>query len=210
MNGTADASMETRKIVPWRVVCLAAIASLWGMSELLGGPTLRLTATALLLLAAGRAVLNLPGSSVALALIAVLFRSVNAAPFYCHLAGIALLGVAFDVTATLLLREGRRPILRGALTGAGSAYLSAFLFAASMVWIFEYHSWPAGGIGRVAEHVFFSGGRAAIAGLVAVPLGLWIGHEFTRVAARHPRRILAATASAGALLWIIGWFAGGV
>ena len=41
MNGTADASTETKKITPWRVACLAAIASLWGMSELLGGPTLR-------------------------------------------------------------------------------------------------------------------------------------------------------------------------
>ncbi len=204
MNREADAATGTKRFAPWRLACLAVIASLWGMSELLGGDTLRLVATALVLMAVGRVILNLPGSSIALALVAVLFRSVNAAPFHCHLAGIALLGVSFDVMATLLLRAGQRPMLRGALVGAGSAYLGALLFAAAMVWVFEFRSWPEGGLGRVVEHVSFSGSRAALAGLFAVPLGLWIGRQLAGVAARHPGRMLTATATACVLLWASG------
>jgi hypothetical protein len=206
VNRTDNASTRSRTITPWRLVCVAGIGSLWGMSELMGGETLRLTATALVLLAVGRMILDLPGSSIVIAGIAVLFRWANAAPFYCHLAGIALLGVSFDVMATWLLRGEHNSVLRGALTGAGCAYLSAFLFAASMAWIFGYRSWPTGGLERVAGHVASSGSRAALAGFFAVPLGLWIGRGVTGVAARHPHRLLAAMASACALLWAIGPF----
>jgi len=170
----------------------------------LGGPTLQLTWIALIILATARLVLNLPGSSIALAGIAVLFRAVNAAPFYCHLAGIALLGVAFDVTATILLRRGRLVLLRCALTGAITPLLSTFLFAASMVWVFRYHSWPAGGLDRVVEHVLRSGGPAALAGLVAIPCGVLLGNGLAGAATRHPRRILAAAATGCAILWAIG------
>lgn len=206
MDSNTEASLATGKLSSWRLACLAGIASLWGMSELLGGETLRLTATALLLLAIGRAILNVPGSSVALAAIAVLFRAVNAAPFYCHLAGIALLGVAFDVTATCLLRRGRVLLLPGAITGAASAYLSALLFAASMAFVFEYRSWPEGGFARVGDHLLNSGSPAALAGLLLVPLGLWIGRDVSRLATRHPKRVLAATAAACLLLWAMGPF----
>lgn len=203
-----EVRLDSKRITPWRLACLAGLASLWGMSELLGGPTLRVTATALLLLAIGRAILNLPGSSLAIAGVAVIFRAVNAAPFYCHLAGVALLGAAFDAMATLLLRGEGRMLLRDALAGAASALLSAASFAFAMVYVFRFRSWPQGGFGRVAEHTFYSGGRAALLALLVVPLGLLIGRELSRVAVRHSRPLLAAAAGAGALLWLLGPFIG--
>ena len=112
--------------------------------------------------------------------------------------------MAFDATATLLLRTEKRVLLRGALTGGLSALLGAALFATTMVFVFRYRSWPQGGIGRVAEHTFTSGGRAALLGILAVPLGLVIGRELTRVAIRHPRPLLAAAASACVVLWFLG------
>lgn len=208
MNQTTETAPKPKRINPWQLAALVVIGTIWGMSELLGGETLRLTATALVLLAVARVVLNLPGTSLALAGIAVLFRSVNAAPFHCHLAGIALLGAAFDLTATLFLRGGRMGFIRSAMTGAMTAYLSAFLFASAMVWVFEFRSWPEGGIGRVGEHLLYSGSRAALAGVFAVPLGVWLGRELTRVASRYPRGILAATASGCAALWVAGVFVG--
>ena len=189
----------------WRMVCLALLASAWGLTELIGGKT----AVALLLLAAGRALMNRPGSSTAMAALAVLFKSVNTAPFLCHLAGIALLGIAFDLTASLLWRDNHRPyLLRAALTGMISAYLSCFLFGASMIWIFKFNNWAGGGLGRLGEYMLSSGSRGALTGVIIVPAGLWLGHLLARQATGHPRAVLRAAVAACLALWVIGPFAG--
>jgi hypothetical protein len=192
----------------WKIVCLAVLASAWGLSELIGGETVWLTAVALFLLATGRAVLNRAGTSTAMATVAVLFKSVNTAPFLCHLVGIALLGVAFDLAATLLWRNHRQPYLRAALTGALSAYLSCILFAASMVWIFKYRYWADGGLQRIGEHTLYSGSRGALTALVVVPLGFWLGRLLTRRADGHPQLVLRAAVVICLALWVLGPFAG--
>ncbi|MBU0742338.1 hypothetical protein KKA85_04840 [bacterium] len=192
----------------WRLVCLVLLASAWGLSELIGGETIRLTVVALLLLAAARALVNRPGSSTAMAAIAVLFKSVNAPPFFCHLMGIALLSVAFDLAATLLWRDDRGAFLRAALTGAISAYLSSFLFATSMVWIFKYKDWAEGGLERIGEYTLYPGSPSAFAALIVVPVGLWLGCLLARQAAGHPRTALATAVTACLALWVLGPFAG--
>jgi hypothetical protein len=191
----------------WRMVCLALLASAWGLSELIGGETVWLTAVALLLLAVARALVNRPGSSTAMAATAVLFKSVNTAPFVCHLAGIALLGLAFDITASLLWREDRKAFLGAALTGMISAYLSCFLFATSMVWIVKYKHWAGGGIERIGAYTLSSGSRGALTALVVVPVGLWLGRLLARQAAGHPRTVLRAAVAVCLALWVLGSFA---
>jgi hypothetical protein len=198
-NGTNPAARHR-----WRLICLVLLASAWGLSELIGGETVVLTAVALLLLAIGRTLINRAGSSTAMAAIAVLFKSVNTAPFLCHLAGIALLGLAFDFTATLFWRDDRRRYLRAALTGVTGAYLSCFLFAVSMVWIIQFEHWAGGGIGRVVEHVLTSGSRAALAGLVLVPAGVWLGSLLDRQASIQPRIALRAALATCLVLWVLG------
>jgi len=192
----------------WRMVCLAVLASAWGLTELIGGETVLLTAVALFLLAAARALLNRPGSSTAIAAVAVLFKSVNTAPFLCHLAGIILLGVAFDLAATVLWREDRKPFLRAAFTGVLGSYLSCFLFAASMAWVFKFRHWPDGGLEGIGEYTLSSGSRGALTALVAVPLGLWLGRLLARQAVGHPRMALRAAVVACLALWVFGPFAG--
>lgn len=196
--------MQTMKKPGWRLICLFLLASAWGLSELVGGETVWLTAWALFVLAVARVLVNRVGSSTALAAIAVLFKSVNTAPFLCHLAGIALLGIAFDLMATLLWREDRKAYVRAAITGVSSAYLSCFLFATSMVWIVEYQHWVGGGFERVGEHTLTSGSRGALVGLVAVPLGLGLGRLLVRGAESQPRTILGAAATACLALWVLG------
>lgn len=196
------------KLTGWRLVCLAVLASAWGLSELIGGETVILTGVGLLLLAVGRAVFNSPGSSSGMSLIAVLFKSVNTAPFLCHLAGILLLGIAFDLMATILWRDDRKRWLRAALTGVTSAYLSCFLFAASMAWIFKFRIWPEGGLPLVGEYTLTSGSRGAVTALVVVPLGLWIGRLLVQQAVGHPRVVLRLAVVSGLALWVLGPFTG--
>jgi hypothetical protein len=190
----------------WRMVCLVLLGSAWGLSELVGGPTVWLTAVALFLLAVARAFMNRPGSSTAMAAIAVLFKSVNTAPFLCHLAGIALLGLAFDLMASLLWRDDRKPYLRAAFTGMLSAYLSCLLFGASMIWIFKFKHWAGGGFERLGEYMLSSGSRGALTAVVIVPAGLWLGGQLTRQAAGHPRTVLRAAAVTCLALWVLGPF----
>jgi len=192
----------------WRLVCLVLLASAWGLSELIGGPTVLLTAVALLLLAMARSLINRPGSSTAMAAIAVLFKSVNTAPFLCHLAGIALLGLAFDIMASLLWRDDRKPYLRTAFTGMLSAYLSCLLFGASMIWIFKFRHWAGGGIERLGEYMLSSGSRGALTAVLIVPAGLWLGRQLVHQAAGRPRAVLRAAAAICLALWVLGPFAG--
>jgi hypothetical protein len=192
----------------WRILFLVLLGSAWGLSELEGGPTVWLTGVALLLLTVARSLVNRPGSSTGLALIAVLFKSVNTAPFPCHLVGIGLLGLAFDVTATLLWRDDRRRYLRAALVGGIAAYGSCLLFAVSMVWIFAYGPWAGGGLSRIAEYTLSSGSRGALTGLIVAPVGLWIGHLLTRQALGHPQAVLRSAAAGCLALWVLGPFIG--
>lgn len=194
-----------RKSGLFRPLCLLLLASAWGMGELIGGETVVLTAWALMMLVAARVLVNRPGSSTVLAAIAVLFKSVHTAPFFCHLAGIALLGVAFDLAASLLWRGDRRPtLLRAALAGVVSGPLSCLLFASSMIWVFEQRHWAGGGLERLGEHLLGSGSRGALAGLIAVPLGLWLGRAVARQAEGQPRAALGAAAAACLALWALG------
>ena len=193
--------------IRWRVFCLFLLASAWGLSELIGGETVWLTAVAVLILAAARTLVNRAGSSTALAAIAVLFKSVNTAPFLCHLVGIALLGIAFDLMASLLWREDRKQYFRAALTGAISAYLSCFLFGISMIWIIKFKHWTGGGLERLGEYMLSSGSRGALTALVVVPVGLWLGRLLVRQAAGHPQTVLRAAVVVCLALWMLGPFA---
>ena len=194
--------------IGWRLLFLLLLASAWGLAELIGGETVWLTAWALLLLVVARTVINRPGSSTAIALVAVLFKSINTAPFVCHLAGIAILGIAFDLTATLLWRDEEERYVPAILAGVNATFLSCFLFAASMVWIVEYKHWAGGGWEKVGEYTLASGGRGALTALVVVPLGLLIGTQLVRRAKAQPHTMFGAAAAASATLWVLGPFVG--
>ncbi|MFC2166726.1 hypothetical protein ACFLQZ_02025 [Acidobacteriota bacterium] len=192
--------------------------SLWGISEVVGGEALYaaniplasvwLSTWALFLLAFARAQNNTPGTSSAIAGIATLFRLVNAGPFICHLLGIFLLGVAFDLAATFLLKRKKKIFLHGSLTGILGAYGGYALFALIITYVVQYKTWVAGGWPKVAEHIFLSGSLTALISAVLVPLGYWLSQKETASKAFHSRW---ATNSALALiffLWIVGRLTG--
>ena len=82
---------------------LILFGSLWGINEVVMGEVLSasevphfsvlLTVIAIFMLAIARGIVNKPGSSTVIGVIAVLFKLANAAPFHCHLLGIFMVGV---------------------------------------------------------------------------------------------------------------------
>ncbi len=192
--------------------------SIWGMSEVFAGGILYasntphssifLTAWALFILAAARGIVNKPGSSLAIGAIATLFKLVNASPFICHLLGIFALAVAFDVTASLLLKKERRSVIWKSLTGVVSAYGGYALFALVITYIVRYEIWIAGGWPKVANHIFVGGSIAALAGAVIVPLAYLVGVNSGVLAERRPRLAYSASIAGVVVLWVLGRFMG--
>lgn len=196
------------------LIWVLLFGSLWGISEAVGGDALSaaniphssiwLSSWALFLLAFARAQNNRPGTSSAIGGIATLYRLVNAGPFICHLLGIFLLGVAFDIAATFLLKRKGKIFVRGGLTGILGSYGGYASFALIITYIIQYKTWVAGGWPKVTEHIFSSGSITALVSAFLVPLGYWLSQKEKTSKAFHS---IWATSSALVLiffLWIIG------
>lgn len=197
------------KLKNWLWIIL--FGSLWGMIEVVGGDTIfennvpyasvLLAVCAFFILAAARGVLNRPGSSILIGGIASFFKLANAAPFYCHLLGIFMVGLAFDIFSTLFMKNERKVSLRSSLTGMLSAYGSNTLFALVITYIVRYEYWVAGGFSKVLDHIFISGSFAALLAAMLVPLGFWIGAGGRILAERRPQWIYTGTLTGIVIIW---------
>ncbi len=205
-----------RKFKNWSWLLL--FGSLWGIIEVAGGGVLSeynmlhvsviLAAWAFIVMAVARGIVNKPGSSIVIGIVAVIFKLANAAPFFCHLLGIFALGLAFDVFSSLLMKNERKISFRLSLTGALSAYSGYALFAIIITYIVQYKYWIAGGLPKVLEHIFVGGSLAAIGAVVLVPLGFWIGINSENLFERRPVLTYAGTLMGVVLLWTLGRFVG--
>jgi hypothetical protein len=192
--------------------------SLWGINEVVTSETLFrnqtflasvwLAAGAFFILAVARGVVNRPGTSVVIAGIAAGFKLVNASPFFCHLLGIFLLGVAFDAAASLLLRGGRKTALRHSLVGVFSAYSGFALFALIITYVIRYEYWVVGGPEKVINHIFASGSLAAGVAAFLVPLGYTLGCLGWSALEKHPLWSSAGAAAGLIILWTLGRVSG--
>ena len=192
--------------------------SLWGINEVVSGEILFrnqvlsasiwLSVWAFFILAVARGIVNKPGTSALIAGIAAVFKLVNAPPFFCHLLAIFLLGVGFDVAASFLIKEGRKPALRQGLSGVLGAYGGYALFALIITTIIRYEYWVDGDAAKVLNHVFVDGSLAAAVSAFLVPLGYRFGSFGWPVLERHPRWSSIGAATGLVILWTLGRMAG--
>ncbi len=200
---------ETRTLA-W----ILLFGSLWGMNEVMTGEVLFrnqvflssvwLAAWAFFVLSVARGIANMPGTSAIIGAIAAGFRLVNGPPFYCHLLAIFLLGVGFDVAASLLLKKGTRSAFRQGLVGVLGAYGGYALFALIITYIVRYKYWVAGGSAKVLEYIFVDGSVAAVVLAFLVPLGYRAASIGWPALEKHPRWSSVAAAAGVIVLWILG------
>ena len=195
---------------------LLLFGSLWGIAEVVGGeflwasdvalPSVWLTAWAFFMLALARGLVPAPGSSTAVGAVATLFKLVNASPFFCHLLGIFILGAAFDVMATVLLRKETRLLVRRIATGVLGVYAGNTLFALLITYIVKYDPWVEGGLPKILRHIFVSGSLSALAAAVLVPLGIvWgLGTEKSTARFRRPAWVTTIVVVLVVALWTAG------
>lgn len=200
------------------IMWLFLFGSIWGINEVFLGKILYeneiinspiiLTVIALFLLAISRGMINKPGSSALIGAFAAIFRLANTAPSYCHLLGIFLLGVTFDVFASMLIKQEDKTPVKLGLTGAVSAFGNNALFALLITYVFRYEYWVVGGISKVSHHIFVSGTISALLAAFVVPLGFFVGKNGGIFANRRPRWSYAGTILGSITLWVVALFLG--
>lgn len=198
-------------------IWLFVFGSLWGLSEVAGGKVLYeadiphasvyLSASGFFLLAVARGLLNKRGTSSVIGGMAALFRLVNAS-FVCHIMGIFLMGVAFDLAASILLKGDKKSFLRSTLTGITGAYGGYALFALIITYVVRYEMWVAGGWQKVLDHVFLTGSLAAVVAAILVPMGYALGLRSRTHARLESRWAFSGSLVFVVILWTLGRMAG--
>ncbi len=185
---------------------------IWGISEATLGNALYsanvphasvpLTALGFVILTLARACFPRPGMATLIASFAMLYKFLNAPFFACHLLGIVLMGVCYDVFFHVFK-------IRTAWLAAGLAtYANYAAFALMITYVARYNHWVQGGFGKVLEHIGVEGSMAAIACAILVPLTLRYSEKskvtiptlFAWRAALAPGAVMVLTAG----LWVLG------
>jgi len=182
----------TKKNILWILV----LGSVWGVAEIfgkdlladigVGGASIWLAAWAILLLSIGRGIGNKIGSSTIIGLIAAAFKFAGPSTNYCHLLGIAALGVFYDIFASSLLARGRSQWWRHALVGLLTAYCARAFFVAYSVHVAQSERWVEGGTQMAFDHVVRGGSVVALATLLLAPLGFRIGKKAAAILSGNP------------------------
>jgi hypothetical protein len=193
------------------------LGGVWGVSEATLGNALYgaqvphasipLTVIGFVILTVARVWFPRPGMATLIASFAMLYKFLDAPFFACHLLGIVLVGVCYDVFFQVFRR-------RAAWLAAGLAtYANYATFALMITYVARYEHWVQGGFGRILQHVGIDGSLAAVACAVLVPLTLQYGERLRSAAsllsplpaALIPRALTGVTAGVWALGIVTCW-----
>jgi hypothetical protein len=187
-------------------------SALWGFSETAFGgylygrgvsySSVYLTIIAFAILTVARFYLPQTGTASAIAALAMLYKFFNS-PFYgCHLLGILLTGMSYDLFFSVFKIKSR------SLCAAAAVYSSYASFAIMITYVFRYDFWVQAGITKVLSHVGISGSIAAIGCAVIVPLsfrfGQWLKAKYAMPFELSLRLLPGGVSVIVAGLWIFG------
>lgn len=165
-----------------KVIFILLIGSLWGMLEVLlwdvwhlqgwTHASTVLAVVALFCLTAGRRVLDIPGSSLAIALVACLYKFASVAFFLCQMTGVLTLAATFEIVALLTSRyPGRESALRPYLLGFLTVYPAFFAFAFLSAFVTLVPYWAEAGWARVLPYLGWGALVATLGAAVASAIG---------------------------------------
>jgi hypothetical protein len=193
--------------------CILAVlffGGLWGASEAILGDALYranvpyasvlLTAVAFVMMTVARAYYPEKGMATLIAACAMLYKFLNVPFFACHLLGILLTGMCYDLFFGVLRIRNR------SLSAAAAAYLSYAMFALMITYVFRYEHWVQGGFAKVLHHIGIGGSMAALGCAVLVPASFRLG-ERIRAFFVVPFRLRLQLVPGGVLAVTVGLWA---
>lgn len=140
------------------------------------------------------------GTATVVAAFAMLYKFLNSPFFACHMLGIVVLGICYDLFFGIFKLHNR------AISAVFAAYCGYGLFAVMITYVFGYEHWVQGGLVKIARHIGISGTMAAIGCAFFVPLSFRIGKRlegsFSNLFGLRFRPAPAALSLVAAGLWI--------
>ena len=156
-------------------------SGLWGISEAVLGDALYranvpyasvpLTVLSFVIMTFASVYFPQKGTATAIAACAMLYKFLNAPFFPCHLLGIFLTGVCYDLFFNVFAIRSR------SLSAAAATYLSYALFALMITYAFRYDYWTQAGFAGVLRYIGICGSLAALGCAVLVPLSFHLAER---------------------------------
>lgn len=185
---------------------------LWGISEAVLGDVLYraeipyasipLTVIGFIVLTLSRVYFAQRGTATLIAVCAMFYKFLNVPFFGCHLLGIVLIGICYDLFFGIFRLKNK------ALCAAAATYLNYISFALMITYVFRYDHWVQAGFGKVLRHIGIAGSIAALGCAVFVPLSLRLGEQL-KARFAMPFRLRLGLAAGGLSLVTAGlWFFG--
>jgi hypothetical protein len=154
---------------------------LWGISEAVLGDALYsanvpyasvpLTVIGFILMAIAQVYLPQKGTATLIAGCAMLYKFLNVPFFACHLLGILLMGVCYDLFFSVFRIKNR------SLSVIAAVYLNYLLFALMITYVFRYEHWVQGGFARILRHVGISGSMTALGCAILLPVSFYFAQK---------------------------------
>lgn len=149
---------------------------LWGISEaVLGGAlysanvpyaSVPLTVIGFIVMTIARTYFPQKGTATLIAACAMLYKFLNVPFFGCHLLGIFMTGLWYDLFFSVFKIKNR------SLSAVTAVYLSYASFALMITYVFRYEHWVQAGFAEVLRHIGISGSMAALGCAVLVPASI--------------------------------------
>jgi len=163
------------------ILAILFFSGLWGISEAVLGDALYradvpyasipLTIIGFVIMTFGRVYFPQKGTATLIAACAMLYKFLNAPFFACHLLGIVLMGLCYDLFFSIFAIKNR------SLSAAAATYLNYALFALMITYAFRYDYWVQAGFAKVLRHIGIDGSIAALGCAVLVPLSFRLGEQ---------------------------------
>lgn len=154
-------------------------SGLWGISEAVLGDALYsanvpyasvpLTIIGFVIMAIAQVYFPKVGTATLIAACAMLYKFLNVPFFFCHLLGILLMGICYDLFFHVLKIKNR------SLSAAAAVYLNYVFFALMITYAFRYEHWVQAGFAGVLQHILISGSMAALGCAILVPASFRFG-----------------------------------
>jgi hypothetical protein len=185
---------------------------LWGISEAVLGDALYsanvpyasvpLTIIGFFLMAIAQVYFPQKGTATLIAGFAMLYKFLNIPFFACHLLGILLMGMCYDLFFNVIKTKNR------SLSAIAAVYLNYLLFALMITYVFQYEHWVQGGFIKILRHVGISGSMVALSCAILIPASFHFGQKIKANVGRFfsmkmqfiPGSVLVVTIG----LWIFG------
>ena len=156
-------------------------SGLWGISEAVLGDALYsanvpyasvpLTIIGFAIMAIAHVYFPQIGTATLIAACAMLYKFLNVPFFFCHLLGILLMGMCYDLFFSVLKIKNR------SLSATAAVYLNYILFALMITYAFRYEHWVQAGFAGVLQHILISGSMAALGSAILVPASFRLGTQ---------------------------------